>query len=96
MLSKFGNADGLAGLIFFCILTALVTAVIPFLAYTLGLRSVEAGKAGIIATIEPVVATLVGILCFSETLTLLSGIGIVLVLAAVIVLNIKERRETIK
>ena len=91
MLSKFGNADGLAGLIFFCILTALVTAVIPFLAYTLGLRSVEAGKAGIIATIEPVVATLVGIICFSETLTFLSGIGIVLVLAAVIVLNIKKK-----
>ena len=32
-----------------------VTAVIPFLAYTLVLRSVEASKAGIIATIEPVI-----------------------------------------
>ena len=87
MYSKFERADGLIGLIFFCMLTALVTAVIPFLAYTLGLRSVEASKAGIIATIEPVVATLVGIICFSETLTLFSGIGIVLVLSAVIILN---------
>ena len=87
MLSKFKKADGLTGLIFLCILTALVTAVIPFLAYTLGLRSVEASKAGIIATIEPVVATIVGIICFSETLTFLSGIGIVLVLSAVIILN---------
>ena len=87
MLSKFERADGLTGLVFFCILTALVTAVIPFLAYTLGLRSVEASKAGIIATIEPVVATIVGIICFSETLTLSSGIGIVLVLSAVIILN---------
>jgi threonine/homoserine efflux transporter RhtA len=42
---------------------------------------------GIIATIEPVVATLVGIIYFSETLTVLSGIGITLVLAAVIILN---------
>ena len=90
MLSKFEKADDLTGLIFFCSLTALVTAVIPFLAYTLGLRSVEASKAGIIATIEPVVATLVGILCFSETLTILSGMGIVMVLAAVIILNIKQ------
>lgn len=89
MLSKFEKADDLTGLIFFCILTALVTAVIPFLAYTLGLRSVEASKAGIIATIEPVVATIVGIICFSETLTLLSGTGIILVLAAVIILNSK-------
>ena len=89
MISKFEEADDIAGLIFFCILTALVTAVIPFLAYTLGLRSVEASKAGIIATIEPVVATLVGIICFSETLTIHSGIGIVLVLTAVIILNRK-------
>ena len=89
MLFKFEKTDDLTGLIIFCILTALVTAVIPFLAYTLGLRSVEASKAGIIATIEPVVATLVGIICFSETLTVFSGIGIVLVLSAVIILNIK-------
>ena len=89
MLMKFEKADGLTGLIFFCIMTALVTAVIPFLSYTLGLRSVEASKAGIIATIEPVVATFVGIICFSERLTLLSGIGIVLVLSAVIILNSK-------
>ncbi|MBR4731311.1 MAG: EamA family transporter [Lachnospiraceae bacterium] len=90
MLSKFEKADDLTGLIFFCILTALVTAVIPFLAYTLGLRTVEASKAGIIATIEPAVATLVGIACFSETLTILSGMGIVMVLVAVIILNVKQ------
>ena len=89
MLFNFEKTDDLTGLIIFCILTALVTAVIPFLAYTLGLRSVEASKAGIIATIEPVVATIVGIICFSETLTFLSGVGIVLVLSAVIILNIK-------
>ena len=89
MISKFEKADDTTGLIIFCILTALVTAVIPFLAYTLGLRSVEASKAGIIATIEPVVATIIGIIFFSEKLTFLSGMGIVLVLSAVIVLNNK-------
>ena len=89
MLSRFEKSDSLTELVLFCIITALVTAVIPFLAYTLGLRSVEASKAGIIATIEPVVATLVGIICFSETLTILSGIGIVLVLTAVLILNKK-------
>ena len=89
MLSRFEKSDSLTELVLFCIMTALVTAVIPFLAYTLGLRSVEASKAGIIATIEPVVATLVGIICFSETLTILSGIGIVLVLTAVLILNKK-------
>ena len=79
----------LAWLLFFCCLTALVTAVVPFLAYTLGLRTVEASRAGIIATVEPMVATLVGILVFSEPLTLLSGAGILLILSAVVILNMK-------
>lgn len=90
MLSKFSDASDLGFLIFFCGLTALITAVIPFLAYTLGLKYVEASKAGIIATIEPMVATLVGIIVFSEPLTLLSGLGIILILAAVIILNINR------
>lgn len=88
MLSKFSKAEDLGFLLFFCCLTALVTAVIPFLAYTLGLRTVEASKAGIIATIEPMVATLIGIVVFSEPLTFMSGLGILLILSAVVVLNL--------
>ena len=87
MFAKFAAAEDLPGLILFCVLTALVTAVIPFLAYTLGLRTVEASRAGILATVEPLVATLVGILVFSEPLTLLSGLGMLLILAAVVLLN---------
>ncbi len=93
MISKLSAADHLTGLLLFCVLTGLVTAVIPFLAYTLGLRTVEASRAGILATVEPLVATLVGILVFSEPLTLLSGLGIVLILAAVILLNRKQHAE---
>ena len=87
MISHFTQVPNLPFLIGFCFLTALVTAVIPFLTYTLGLRTVEASKAGIIATLEPVVATIIGILCFSEMLTVLSALGIILVLSAVVVLN---------
>ena len=89
MISKFAGATDRPRLLLFCCLTALVTAVIPFLAYTLGLRTVEASRAGILATIEPMVATLIGILFFSEPLTLLSGLGILLILAAVTLLNRK-------
>ena len=91
MLSKFAAADDLTSLLLFCCLTALVTAVIPFLAYTLGLRTVEASRAGILATVEPMVATLLGILVFSEPLTVFSGTGILLILAAVILLNAKAK-----
>lgn len=92
MISKFKTAGSLSGLLF-CVLTAVVTAVIPFLAYTLGLRTVEAGRAGILATIEPLVATMIGMICFSEPLTILSGAGIVLILAAVVILNMNGHRN---
>ena len=94
MLSKFSAASDLSWLVFFCVLTALVTAVIPFLSYTLGLRTVEASKAGIIATLEPMVATVIGIAYFSEALTLLSGMGIALILAAVVLLNWRGKTQS--
>lgn len=93
MLAKFAAAPDLPGLVFFCVLTALVTAVIPFLAYTLGLQTVEASRAGILATVEPLVATLIGVAVFSEPLTLLSGLGMLLILAAVVLLNGKTESE---
>ena len=71
------------------LLGTLVTAVIPYLSYTQGLQTVEASRAGIIATIEPLVATLVGVLVFSEPLTLMNCLGIALILSAVVILNRK-------
>ncbi len=91
MFTKFVAAPSLAWLIFFCFLTALITAVIPFLFYTLGLHMVEASKAGILATVEPMVATIIGIVFFSEQLTIFSGLGILLILVAVIILNLKKK-----
>ena len=91
MITKIKTAETLPGLLLLCMLTAIVTAVIPFLSYTLGLRTVEAGRAGILATVEPLVATVIGLLCFSEPLTVLSAAGIVLILAAVVILNLKEK-----
>ncbi|MBR6707157.1 MAG: EamA family transporter [Clostridia bacterium] len=91
MVSKFAAAPDTAELLLLCALTALVTAVVPFLFYTLGLRTVEASRAGILATVEPMVATLVGIWVFSEPLTLPSALGIALILAAVVLLNRKGK-----
>lgn len=90
MVAKCAAAPSQLGLWGFGLLTALVTAVIPFLAYTLGLRSVEASKAGILATVEPMVATLIGVLVFSEPSTLMSGLGVLLILAAVVILNVSK------
>ena len=92
ILSKLSAAPSPVGLFFFFILTALVTAVVPFLSYTLGLQTVEASKAAILATIEPLVATVLGILAFNEALTLSAFLGILLILSAVVILNLPSRK----
>ncbi|MDE6844507.1 MAG: DMT family transporter [Lachnospiraceae bacterium] len=76
----------------FIILTGLVTAVIPFLLYTLGLEQVEASRAAILATIEPMVATLIGVVVFHEYMTVLSVIGILCILCAIVLLNCRRPR----
>ena len=91
LLSKISAAPDPAALLLLCGLTSLITAVIPFLSYTLGLRTVEPGRAGILATVEPMVAALFGILFFSEPMTILSGLGILLILAAVVLLNHQKK-----
>ncbi|MBP5239095.1 MAG: EamA family transporter [Oscillospiraceae bacterium] len=91
MLAKIAAAPSPAGLLLFFLLTALVTAVVPYLSYTQGLQTVEASRAGIIATIEPLVATLVGVLVFSEPMTLMNCLGIAMILSAVVLLNLIVR-----
>lgn len=71
----------------------LLPTVIAYLLYTKGLSMIESGKASITATVEPVVATTVGVYVFNEVLTLFQLIGILLIISAVIILQIK-REET--
>ena len=66
---------------------AMVATVFPYLLYTFGLTGVENGKASIMASIEPVVATILGILVFGEHLTWDGGLGVALVLVAIVLLN---------
>ena len=74
----------------FCLLAGAVTCYLPYLLYTYGLTGLETGKASILASVEPVVATLIGILVYHESMSLLSALGVVLVLSAVVLLNGKR------
>lgn len=73
----------------FSVLMALTNTVIPYILYTNGLRTVEPSRAPIIATVEPVMATLIGAVLYREKLTLHGIIGILLVVGSVTVLNLK-------
>lgn len=59
--------------------------------YTKGLSMIESGRASVTATIEPVVATMVGVIIFNELLTVFQIGGMILVLAAVILIQLKKR-----
>lgn len=82
-------AQNPGGLMLLLIVTAFVTAVLPYLLYTVGLSHMRASTAAIMASIEPVVATAAGAMVFGETLTFPAFAGIALVLAAIVVLNVK-------
>lgn len=79
-------------LVGFGILYTVVTTVLPYLLYTTGLEYVENGTASVMASVEPVVATLLGFLVFSETPTVSALMGMVLVLVALGVLNFEKKQ----
>jgi drug/metabolite transporter (DMT)-like permease len=63
------------------------SSAMPYILYTRGLARVESGKASIMASIEPVVASLVGVAAFGESLGPMTIAGIVCVLAGVSILQ---------
>lgn len=84
-----GSFDAMA----LCIGMGVVVTIFPYLAYTLGLEHVENGRASIIASVEPVTATIVGILVFGESISISGIIGIILVLTALGICNISAHKE---
>lgn len=68
----------------------IVCTVIPYILYTLGLTHVDNSRASIIASIEPVTATIVGVVVYRESIDIFEIIGIALVLGAMVLCNIKK------
>lgn len=69
----------------FIVLFGLVTTVLPYIFYTKGLQKVENGQASILASVEPVVATILGIAVFHEILHPDEIAGIALILGAILI-----------
>lgn len=79
------------GMILYYFLFALLTTILPYILYTKGLADLENSKAAIIASIEPVTASIVGIIMYHEKLPLNVFVGIVLILGAILVTNLKRK-----
>ena len=68
----------------------VLCSILPYLLYTWGLARMEAGRAAILATAEPLSATLIGIFLWGEPLTPAKCAGVALIFAAVALLNRKK------
>jgi len=68
-----------------------VTAFLPYVLYSMGLEHMESSKASILASVEPVVSALFGVIVFHEYLSLWGVLGIAMVLGAIVVLNLRKK-----
>lgn len=71
----------------------LISTFMPYIFYTTGLKHIDAGKASVMAFAEPMVATVAGIIIFKETLQLSNALGILLIFAAIVLLNIPIKKK---
>lgn len=77
----------------FMILHSLCTCIFPYALYTIALNYMDAGKASILCSCEPIAATIFGLLFYNEVPTLLSLVGLVIVLIALGVLSLKKNSK---
>ncbi len=71
----------------------LLVTIIAYVLYTYGLNRLEAGTASIIACIEPVVATCIGLLVYHESISFFELLGITLVLSSSVLVNLPSSRR---
>lgn len=69
----------------------VLSTLLPFILYTGGLKELEAGKASVLAFAEPMIATIAGIVIFKEKVNMQNALGIVLIFAAILLLNMRLR-----
>lgn len=77
----------------FMLLHSLTASVLPYILYTISLNYLEAGKASILASAEPVAAMVFGIFFYSEIPTVLSLIGLALTILALTLLSLPDHKK---
>lgn len=78
---------------FWMVSNSILTSFLPYILYTTALLYINPSKAAILASLEPVVATLVGVFAYNEMITLSGGLGILMVFAALVLSSLPETKE---
>ena len=69
----------------------VLCTIAPYLLYTTGLKYLETSRAAILATVEPLVGSLLGIFAYGESTGAAKLLGMGLILASVILVNLPQR-----
>ncbi|SFD84026.1 Threonine/homoserine efflux transporter RhtA [Lentibacillus persicus] len=79
--------------LFYAVGLGFLPTAFAYIIYTYGLNKTEASKASILTTIEPVVATLVGVFIFQEAFSGVQFLGMACIIGAVIIIQISSRKK---
>lgn len=91
VLSIFSIANTSPVLLYSLIIgVGVFTVTLPYSLYTLSLKYIPVGTASALGIIEPMTATLFGVVFFGEPLSLTSIIGIVFIMTAVLMLSFNK------
>ncbi|MGD6818290.1 DMT family transporter [Metabacillus sp. 113a] len=72
------------------LLLGLVGAGISFILYVIGIRSTEASTASMVAMVEPVTASLFGVLLLGDQLAAVQVVGMAVILVTITVLSVRQ------
>ena len=84
----------LPGATLLSVVCGLFTGLLAYLLYTAGLRELEPSRASQLATIEPVFAALLGVVLFRQRLSPTEILGVALVVAAVVGMNLRSSEKS--
>jgi len=73
------------------LLLGSVGCVFPYILYTKGLAGVTGAQASMTATLEPVVATFIGVFIYKETLSVWQGFGAFLIIGSILLLSVTSK-----
>lgn len=72
------------------VLLGIVGAGISFILYLIGIRSTTAATASMVAMVEPVTASLLGVLLLGDGLTIIQYLGMAVILTTITILSVKQ------
>ncbi len=78
--------------VFFSLGIGFLACFLPYWLYTKGLEGVSPSQASVMATLEPVVACVVGVVFLQEDFTLSAMCGVALILLSIVLLNIQKEK----